>query len=115
MESMRAYASSCIDPATGRLLVFNISPNNDLQLALDTLTRLADYPTLEDALFHTDQGILYLSPVFQAEVAKMGMQQSMSKRGNCFFGTMPSARAFFSVFKTEVPYWKLPDLRNWRP
>lgn len=104
MESMRAYASSCIDPATGRLLVFNISPNNDLQLALDTLTRLADYPTLEDALFHTDQGILYLSPVFQAEVAKMGMQQSMSKRGNCWDNAV--CESFFSVFKTEVPYWK---------
>lgn len=103
-ESLRAYASSCIDPVTGVLLVLNISSSNDLQLALDTLDKLSDHPSAEDALFHTDQGILYLSPVFQGKVAEMGMQQSMSKRGNCWDNAV--AESFFSVFKTEVAYWK---------
>ena len=80
----RAYGSSCIDPVTGKLLAFNISETNDVELAMETLARLSEHPTMIGALFHSDQGILYLTDEFQEKVAEMGMVQSMSKRGNCW-------------------------------
>jgi len=98
----RAYGSSCIDPVTGKLLAFNASENNDVELAMETLDRLSDHPTMIGALFHSDQGILYLIDEFQAKVAEMGMVQSMSKRGNCWDNA--PQESFFGHFKDECHY-----------
>lgn len=98
----RAYGSSCIDPVTGKLLAFNASENNDVELAMETLERLSDYPTMIGALFHSDQGILYLTDEFQDKVAEMGMVQSMSKRGNCWDNA--PQESFFGHFKDECHY-----------
>ncbi len=101
-EKQRAYGSSCIDPVTGRLLVFHVAKNNDLDLALETLEKLSDYPAVEGALFHSDQGILYFADEFQEKVAEMGMVQSMSKRGNCWDNA--PQESFFGHFKDECSY-----------
>jgi transposase InsO family protein len=101
-ESLRAYGSSCIDPVTGKLIVFFVSPNNDIQLALDTLGKLSDDEKTGKALLHSDQGILYMTTVFQEKVEEMGMTQSMSKRGNCWDNA--PQESFFSMFKQEAPY-----------
>lgn len=101
-ESLRAYGSSCVDPVTGKLIVFFISPNNDIQLALETLGKLSDDRRTQDALLHSDQGILYMTTEFQDKVAEMGMTQSMSKRGNCWDNA--PQESFFSMFKQETSY-----------
>lgn len=98
----RAYGSSCIDPVTGKLLVFHISGNNDLELALGTLEKLSAYPAVEGALFHSDQGILYFTDEFQKKVSDMGMVQSMSKKGNCWDNA--PQESFFGHFKDECDY-----------
>ena len=101
-KKKRAYGSSCIDPVTGKLLVFHVSENNDLELALDTLERLSEYPAVEGALFHSDQGILYFTDEFQKKLVEMGMVQSMSKRGNCWDNA--PQESFFGHFKDECRY-----------
>ncbi|MBQ6455834.1 MAG: IS3 family transposase, partial [Mogibacterium sp.] len=103
-EKQRAYGSSCIDPVTGKLMAFNVSENNDVELALETLARLSEHPTMIGALFHSDQGILYLTDEFQKKVAEMGMVQSMSKRGNCWDNA--PQESFFGHFKDECNYEK---------
>lgn len=106
-EGKRAYASSCIDPVTGKLLAFHVSENNDLELALGTLGRLSEHPTVEGALFHSDQGILYFSDEFQKKVEEMGMVQSMSRRGNCWDNA--PQESFFGHFKDECGYEACQD------
>ena len=101
-EKNRAYGSSCIDPVTGKLLAFNVSESNDVELAMETLERLSEHPTMIGALFHSDQGILYLTDEFQEKVAEMGMVQSMSKRGNCWDNA--PQESFFGHFKDECHY-----------
>lgn len=101
-EKQRAYGSSCIDPVTGRLLVFHVARNNDLDLALETLEKLSEHPAVEGALFHSDQGILYFTDEFQEKVAEMGLVQSMSKRGNCWDNA--PQESFFGHFKDECGY-----------
>ena len=54
----RAYGSSALDPVTGKSLVLNLSRNNDLPLAMETLVKLSEYPVLENALLHSDRGVL---------------------------------------------------------
>ena len=101
-KKQRAYGSSCVDPVTGRLIAFNISANNDVELALETVARLSDHPAVLGALFHSDQGILYLTDEFQAKITAMGMVQSMSKRGNCWDNA--PQESFFGHFKDECHY-----------
>ena len=98
----RAYGSSAIDSVTGRLLTFCVSEKNDLALGLDTLAKLSEIPGMEQAMFHSDQGILYLCDDFQNRLKEMGMTQSMSKRGNCWDNS--PQESFFGHFKDEVSF-----------
>lgn len=69
-DGLRAYGSASVDPVTGRLICFIISENNDLQLALDTLEAMDNYPAKSGAILHSDQGILYMTDDFQAAVVE---------------------------------------------
>ncbi len=108
----RAYGSASIDPATGRLICFVISKNNDLQLALDTLEEMDKYPAKRGAIFHSDQGILYLTDDFQTAVLERDLDQSMSRRGNCWDNA--PQEAFFGHFKDESGYEKCQTLKELR-
>ena len=111
-DGKRAYGSASIDPATGRLICFVISKNNDLQLALDTLEEMDKYPAKRGAIFHSDQGILYLTHDFQAAVVERELDQSMSRRGNCWDNA--PQEAFFGHFKDESGYEKCQNLKELR-
>lgn len=111
-KGKRAYGSASIDPATGRLICFVISRNNDLQLALDTLEEMDKYPAKRGAIFHSDQGILYLTDDFQAAVLERELDQSMSRRGNCWDNA--PQEAFFGHFKDESGYEKCETLKELR-
>jgi transposase InsO family protein len=111
-DEKRAYGSASIDPATGRLICFVISKNNDLQLALDTLDEMDKYPAKRGAIFHSDQGILYMTDDFQAAVVERELDQSMSRRGNCWDNA--PQEAFFGHFKDESGYEKCRTLKELR-
>ena len=95
----RMYGSACKDPLTGILHDFSVSERNDLELAMRTLDNISTaHP--QDAIFHTDQGALYLSDSFQKKAEEYGFRQSMSKRGNCWDNA--PQESFFGHFKDEV-------------
>lgn len=108
----RAYGSASIDPATGRLICFVISKNNDLRLALDTLDEMDKCPAKRGAIFHSDQGILYMTDDFQTAVMERELNQSMSRRGNCWDNA--PQEAFFGHFKDESGYEKCQTLKELR-
>ena len=97
-----AYGSASVDPVTGRLICFIVSEYNDLQLALDTLQAMDQYPAKSGAILHSDQGILYMTDDFQAAVVEMDLRQSMSRRGNCWDNAVQES--FFGHFKDECHY-----------
>lgn len=51
-------------------------------------------------LHHSDQGSQYTSRAYQAELARLGMQSSMSRRGECWDNAV--AESFFSTLKCEI-------------
>lgn len=106
----RAYGSASIDPATGKVICFIVRENNDLQLALDTLEAMDRHPAKRGAILHSDQGILYLTDEFQAAVLERELNQSMSRRGNCW-DNCPQ-EAFFGHFKDESGYEKCQTLEE---
>ena len=101
-DGKRAYGSASIDPVTGKLIAFIISERNDLTLAMDTLRAMDHYPVVSGGILHSDQGILYFNDAFQRKVAEMALNQSMSRRGNCWDNS--PMESFFGHFKDECPY-----------
>ena len=51
---------------------------------------------------HSDQGVHYTSPTFQKLVRKLGLGQSMSRRGNCWDNA--PQESFFGHLKDEALY-----------
>ena len=101
-QGLRSYCSASIDPVSGRLIDLRASTSNGLALAEGTLDAVVRDGPCPGAVFHSDQGILYLSPEFQKHVAESGMVQSMSRRGNCWDDA--AQESFFGHFKDECPY-----------
>lgn len=101
-EDKRAYGSASVDPVTGRLICFIVSEHNDLQLALDTLKAMDEYPAIHGAILHSDQGMLYMTDDFQKAVVERELTQSMSRRGNCWDNA--PQESFFGHFKEESRY-----------
>ena len=93
---------SCIkDAVTGRIVNHVTSSANDLSLATDTIACL---DSTENTLFHSDQGILYFSDVFQNKLKELGYEQSMSRRGNCWDNS--SQESYFGHMKDECDFSK---------
>ena len=102
-EGLKAYGSALIDPVTGMLIAFIVSENNDIELAK---------PCINGGILHSDQGSVYLSPKFQKEVEKLGLNQSMSKRGNCWDNA--PQESFFGHFKDECDYSECKNIDELR-
>lgn len=111
-NGLRAYGSASVDPVTGRLVCFIVSENNDLKLALDTLEAMDEYPAKNGAILHSDQGMLYMTDDFQSAVAERGMNQSMSRRGNCWDNA--PQESFLGHFKDECRYEECTCLEELR-
>jgi len=101
-----AYLSPVKDAVSGMILANEVDSTQNLAMTdkmLDELERnvffkKSKYP----AVFHSDQGALYLTDHFQKKIKDMGMEESMSRRGNCWDNA--SMESFFGHAKDEVDY-----------
>lgn len=76
-----------------------------MDIVYRTLEKLAD--SLDEllhpeAMIHSDQAVHYTHPEFQRRVKKLGLIQSMSRKGNCWDNA--PMESFFGHFKDEVDY-----------
>ncbi|WP_339280999.1 IS3 family transposase [Lysinibacillus sp. FSL P2-0066] len=97
----RAYLSTIKDAETNEILAYEVSSTLGIEIALNTLHKLKKHRHLrEDAFIHSDQGFHYTNPKFRALVKKIGLGQSMSRRGNCWDNA--PQESFFGHFKDET-------------
>ena len=99
----RAYLSTIKDGSTGEIPAYILSKNIKLEIATETIHSLVknhSFAIHKDALIHSDQGVHYTSPVFQKLVNDYGLDQSMSRRGNCWDNA--PQESFFGHFKDEA-------------
>ncbi len=110
----RAYLSAVKDPSSGRIQAVLVSDSQDSTLAEATVEQLPKSESDSESapLLHSDQGILYLNPAFQALLASKGYEQSMSRRGNCWDNS--SMESFFGHFKDECSYVKCQNIEELR-
>jgi putative transposase len=102
-KGQKAYLSTIKDSSTNEILAYHVSDRITMELATDTLLKLKknrNFRKAKDALIHSDQGTHYTHPNFQKLVKKLGLQQSMSRRGNCWDNA--PQESFFGHFKDEA-------------
>ena len=97
-----AYKSTIKDSVTGKIDACVVSDSNDLRLILDTINQLDKDSYIDGAIFHSDQGALYLNDFFQEKIKETNLIQSMSKRGNSQDNA--SMESLFGHFKDECDY-----------
>ena len=61
-----------------------------------------------EAILHSDQGFHYTHSLFQEKIKKLGIIQSMSRKGNCWDNA--PIESFFGHFKDEVEYKECENL-----
>ncbi|MFH3833153.1 IS3-like element IS222 family transposase [Acinetobacter baumannii] len=97
------YLAAVLDLHTRRVIgwVFSAKPDAELVIkALDMAYEQRGKP--QQVLFHSDQGSQYASRLFRQRLWRYRMQQSMSRRGNCWDNS-PMERLFRSLKSEWVP------------
>ncbi|MCA6943935.1 IS3 family transposase [Pseudomonas aeruginosa] len=97
------YLAAVLDLHTRRVTGWAFSAKPDAELviqALDMAYKQRGKP--QQVLFHSDQGSQYASRLFRQRLWRYRMQQSMSRRGNCWDNS-PMERLFRSLKSEWVP------------
>ena len=98
------YLTTIIDLADRKVIGWAL---NETMRAGDTtlaVFRMAmnNRPVVQPLLFHSDRGVQYACNEFRALLKKPLIQQSMSRKGNCWDNAV--AESFFKTIKTEMVY-----------
>ena len=110
--------SPIIDFHTREILSYCVSESPNYKQVRTMLTSLfkKHKDVLKGAILHSDQGYQYQMKVYQETLAKYGIIQSMSRKGNCLDNS--PTENFFGRMKEEMFYGKedeyssLMDLRK---
>lgn len=99
------YLSVVQDLYNNEIVAHALSSRNDLALVFATLGKL---PAMPDAVLHSDQGFQYTHKSYQAQLAKLQLHGSHSRKGNCLDNAC--VESFFSHLKAEAFFKK--SVRN---
>ncbi len=97
------YLAAVLDLHTRRVVGWALSAKPDAELvikALDMAYEQRGKP--QQVLFHSDQGSQYASRLFRQRLWRYRMEQSMSRRGNCWDNS-PTERLFRSLKSEWIP------------
>lgn len=95
------YLAMFQDVRTKRLAGWSVSTRMTAGLVTDALKMALRRGFVNrQAIIHTDRGSQYASNEFRQLIARCGLRQSMSGKGNCYDNAQ--AESFFSRFKTEA-------------
>ena len=100
-NGQKAYLSTIKDASTNEIIAYNVSKSLQLDIALITLELLKKNKVSlpKGAFIHSDQGVHYTSPTYHKKVKELKLEQSMSRRGNCWDNA--PQESFFGHFKDE--------------
>lgn len=104
-RSQRAYLSATRDLASGEIVSYEPSQNLTLEFVdkmLDKLIETIPEEDLKGMLMHSDQGFHFTHPDYQTKLAKNGIIQSMSRKGNCLDNA--PIESFFGHLKDELDF-----------
>ena len=89
----------------GEIISYNISERPVLGQVMDMLDKAFEkIPDNTNLIFHSDQGWQYQHKNYQKRLKDKGIQQSMSRKGNCLDNSV--MENFFGLLKSELLYLK---------
>jgi len=108
VDGRKLYFSPVMDLHNGEIVSHQISTRPVLKLVTDMLKKaLRKLAPGQKPLLHSDQGWHYQQPIYCQMLAKQGVAQSMSRKGNCLDNA--SMESFFAILKTELFHVKKFD------
>jgi putative transposase len=103
IHEKKLYISPILDMYNGEIISYSISNSPDLKMVTTMLDKaFKKYNSLDDLVFHSDQGWHYQHSRYQQMLKNKGIVQSMSRKGNCLDNAM--MENFFGLMKTELLY-----------
>lgn len=98
-----AYLSVIKDIASREIVGWKIAQNLEMDLVLGTVENMQNNSVIHpDAMIHSDQGFHYTNPQYIKKLKRLGVTQSMSRKGNCIDNA--PIESFFGHLKDEVDY-----------
>ena len=99
----KLYLSPIIDVHNREIISYVISKHPDFK-QVTTMLDLAfqKHKELKGLIFHSDQGWQYQMKPYRDKLAKRGIRQSMSRKGNCYDNCV--MEIFFGTMKNEMFY-----------
>jgi transposase InsO family protein len=99
----KLYLSPILDMFNGEIISYNISKSPNLEQIYDMLDKAFDkFDNLDGLILHSDQGWQYQHKHYQHLLKQCGIQQSMSRKGNCLDNAV--MENFFGLLKSELLY-----------
>ena len=94
------YLSVTLDAYSRKVVGWQIKDTLDSSLASDALEKACRQRRPNSmVLHHSDRGVQYASNAFRAALQNHRLQQSMSRKANCYDNAL--AESFFATLKTE--------------
>ena len=110
----RAYLSCVKDGCTKEILAHYISASLEMDIVYKTLEKLkkisVKFNFIQMPFYIRIKGFIILVHYFKRKVQKLGITQSMSRRGNCWDNA--PMESFFGHFKDEVSYKECNSLKE---
>ena len=99
----KCYLSPILDMYTNEIISYDLSLSPNLEQVHRMLNRaFKKYPSLHGLILHSDQGWQYQHISYRTALAKHGIIQSMSRKGNCYDNCV--METFFGRMKNEMFY-----------
>jgi len=112
-SSQKVYMHMVKDLASREIVSCNVSTSPNTDLVLGTFKEhLKSLPSkvVQKLIYHTDQGGVFMSDPHKGLMKKLGVKQSMSRRGNCLDNA--PIESFFGHMKDDVDFKSLRNLEN---
>lgn len=94
------YLCILLDMATRQIVGWSMSESMHARIVVDALTMACERcPPKDGAILHSDRGVQYTSSEVRQQLEQLGMQQSMSRKGDCWDNA--PAESFFATLKRE--------------
>jgi putative transposase len=99
----KSYLSPIIDLYNGEIVSYNITYRPTLDLVTGMVdAALGKINGNTNLILHSDQGWHYQHPNYRKRLKEKGVQQSMSRKGNCLDNAV--IESFFGLLKSELLY-----------
>jgi putative transposase len=97
------YLATVIDLCSRRVVGWSLSTSLAATLCIDALRMaIRQRRPRRGLIFHSDRGAQYACSEYRDELARYGIVQSMSRKGNCLDNA--PAESFFATLKVELVY-----------